>query len=41
MGLVNTAVAAKATFTGLAIGLAIGGGLALAAHGAIAMRERK
>jgi len=41
MGLISTAVATTATLTGGAIGLALGTGLALAAHGAMAMEDRK
>ena len=41
MGLLNGVVALKATAAGLALGLAIGGGLALAAHGAMAMENRR
>ena len=41
MGLLNGVVALKATTAGLAVGLAIGGGLALAAHGAMAREERR
>ena len=40
MGLISTAVATKATLTGVAIGLTLGA-LALAAHGAMAMEDRK
>lgn len=41
MALISSAVATKATLTGLAIGLTIGAGLALAAHGAMAKESRK
>ena len=41
MGLISTAVATKATLTGVAIGLTLGAGLALAAHGAMAVEDRK
>lgn len=40
MGLISTAVATKATLTGLAIGLTLGAGLALAAHWAMALVDR-
>lgn len=41
MGLIHAGIATKATLTGLAIGLTIGAGVALAAHGAMAMEDRK
>ena len=40
MGLISSAVATKATLTGLALGLAIGGGLAIVTHGALALEKR-
>lgn len=41
MGFISTAVATKATMMGVAIGVVLGCGLALAAHGAMAMGDRK
>ena len=41
MGLLNGFVALNATAAGFALGLTIGGGLALAAHGAMAMESRR
>ncbi len=40
MGLINSAVATSATVTGLGIGLAIGGGLAVVTHGLLALEKR-
>lgn len=40
MGVISTAVATKATLTGLAIGLTLGAGVALAAHGSMALGDR-
>ena len=41
MGLVNSLVATKATMIGVGLGLALGGGLVLAARGAQAMEARQ
>jgi hypothetical protein len=40
MAPISTFTAASATLAGLSLGLALGGGLALAAHGALALTER-
>jgi hypothetical protein len=41
MGFLGKLVAVKATLAGLAVGLAVGGALALAAHGAMAAEGRR
>ena len=41
MNILGTITAVNATLLGVSLGLAVGGGIALAAHGAMAMERRR